>query len=138
MSREQERSRLIQLIGEIRAYEHGGMATVTDEGIADHLLANGVIVPLVKAGDTLYAISKSRITVCTCLDVMIDDGITFSTEHLCEYECEDCPFNDWGQDYSGEYFCLGEYGHWAFSQDDIGKTIFLTQEEAEKALKELT
>ena len=133
-----ERERLIQLIGEIRAYEHGGMATVTDEGIADYLLENGVIVPLVKAGDTLYAVSNSRIAVCTCLDVMIDGGITFSIEHICEYECEDCPFNDWRQDYSGEYSCSGENGQWIFSQDDIGKTVFLTQEEAEKALEELT
>ena len=37
-----ERERLIQLIGEIKSYEYSGMAKVTDEGLADYLLANGV------------------------------------------------------------------------------------------------
>ena len=37
-----ERERLIQLIGEIKSYEYSKMAKVTDEGLADHLLANGV------------------------------------------------------------------------------------------------
>ena len=51
-----ERERLIQLIGEIKSYEYSGMAKVTDEGLADYLLANGVIVPPVKFGDTVYKI----------------------------------------------------------------------------------
>lgn len=37
-----ERERLIQLIGEIKSYEYSKMAKVTDEGLADYLLANGV------------------------------------------------------------------------------------------------
>ena len=52
-----ERERLIQLIGEIKSYEYSGMAKVTDEGLADYLLANGVIVPPVKFGDTVYKIT---------------------------------------------------------------------------------
>lgn len=130
MNREHELERLTTILNNC-PFDRGSL-------MADFLLANGVIVPLVKAGDTLYAISKSRIAVCTCLDVMIDDVITFSTEHICDYNCKGCPFDGWVHDYSGEYSCQGEYGHWTFSQDDIGKTVFLTQEEAEKALKENT
>ena len=37
-----ERERLIQLIGEIKSYEYGGLAKVGNEAIADYLLANGV------------------------------------------------------------------------------------------------
>ena len=37
-----ERERLIQLIGEIKSYEHGGLAKVGNEAIADYLLVNGV------------------------------------------------------------------------------------------------
>ena len=37
-----ERERLIQLIGGIKSYEYSKMAKVTDEGLADYLLANGV------------------------------------------------------------------------------------------------
>ena len=37
-----ERERLIQLIGEIKSYEYSKKAKVTDEGLADYLLANGV------------------------------------------------------------------------------------------------
>ena len=37
-----ERERLIQLIGEIKSYEYSKMAKVTDEGLADCVLANGV------------------------------------------------------------------------------------------------
>lgn len=128
-----DRNRLIDLLDEV---VYGLLDGAQIEAIAEHLLANGVILPPVKAGDTLYAISNSRITVCTCLDVMIDDGIAFLTEHICEYECKGCPFSSWGQDYSGEHSCSGENGYWTFSQDDIGKTVFLTEADAQKALKE--
>ena len=37
-----ERERLIQLIGEIKAYEYGGLAKVGNGAIADYLLKNGV------------------------------------------------------------------------------------------------
>ena len=37
-----ERERLIELIGEIKANEYGGLAKVVNEAIADYLLENGV------------------------------------------------------------------------------------------------
>jgi hypothetical protein len=106
------------------------------EHLADHLLANGVIVPPCKVGDKLYAISDSRIAECTCYDIMYSHELTISADFQCDYDCEGCPFSSWSQDYSGEYSCRGEYGDWFFTQSDFGKTVFLTKEEAEKALKE--
>ena len=59
------------------------------------------------------------------------------TEHNCDYDCKGCPFNSWGQDYSGEHSCQGEYGVYSFAFEDFGKTVFLNKEEAEKKLKEV-
>ena len=38
---------------------------------------------------------------------------------------------------SDEYHCSGEYGDGSVSSKDFGKTVFLTREEAEKALQEM-
>lgn len=132
------RYRLIELIKEAKAIEASGIGCkVSDEYIADHLLAEGVIVPPCKVGDTVYAISESRIEECRVDEVCIygNENIVM-TEHTCDYDCKGCPFSSWGQDYSGEHSCQGEYGTYSFNFDDFGKTVFLTREEAEKALAE--
>ena len=38
---------------------------------------------------------------------------------------------------SDEYHCGGEYGDGSVSSKDFGKTVFLSREEAEKALQEM-
>lgn len=123
MSREQERSRLIQLIGEIRAYEHGGMATVTDEGIADYLLENGVIVPPVRVGDTVHTNSSMRGWYYRAKNRPYSAKVVF------------IGING-GNGFFNVAFEDGNMLQFNFS--DLGKTVFLTQEEAEKALKENT
>lgn len=110
--------------------------TVEAEALADYLLENGVIVPPCKVWDKLYAISDTRIVECTCYDMNIGNKVTICASFKCDYDCEGCPFNNWVQEYTGEYSCKGEYGDWYFEEDDFGKTVFLTREEAEKALKE--
>ena len=70
------------------------------EAIVDHLLANGVIVPPVKVGDTVYQTDGVRIYPSTIQKVIYDTGVI------------------------------------AFDETAIGKSIFLTKEEAEKALAE--
>ena len=53
-----ERERLIELIGQSKAMESSGIdCKVSDEYIADYLLANGVIVPPYKVGDIVYVIT---------------------------------------------------------------------------------
>lgn len=78
------------------------------ETLADHLLASGVIVPPVKVGDTVYHFGYSFDV--EKIEILQDETI---------YRC--------GNPGTDDYM--------AFCESDIGKTVFLTKEEAEKALK---
>lgn len=81
-------------------------------GIADHLLANGVIVPPCKVGDKVFFIVDMS-GHSAFNDFVTDDTVTkigVTTKGL-----------------------LYEKG---FNFADFGKTVFLTKEEAEKALAE--
>lgn len=93
--------------------------------IADHLLANGVIVPLCKVGDAVYTnvsmqgwYYRTKDRPYTARIVFI--GVNDSEEMGCGY-----------------INVLFEKNHnmMQFRFSDIGKTIFLTREEAEQALK---
>ena len=105
-----DRDRLIELVQNAV----GGCARHWAEVIADHLLAAGVIVPPCKVGDTVYFADHENKSV--------GEGhlVSFSLDaaHLwfnCHYKCG---LNIW------------------HPIEDFGKTVFLTREEAEKALKE--
>ena len=76
------------------------------ESVADYLLANGVIVPFLKAGDKVYQVDATRVYELDILDVY------FYKRWICETKSID------------------------FDSDSIGESIFLTREEAEKVLKE--
>ena len=76
--------------------------------IADHLLANGVIVPPCKVGDTVYALQKERSGHFEGNKYVVDDEGEWE---VCEKE-----FN-------------------LSLLDAVGEWIFLTREEAEQALK---
>ena len=79
--------------------------------IADYLLANGVIVPPVMEENKVYRIVDMSKTACRC----------FVTEETVEK-------------YAVIYKnIVGAYSIIPF--DEIGKTVFLTREEAEQALK---
>ena len=98
----------------------------TPEGItADFLLANGVIALPVKMGDLLYmpwewngqkGIAYLTVTVLRCISGF---GWSFGTD----FDTDD-------EDYYEAYNCG------SFKPKDIGIIVFLTQEEAERALKE--
>ena len=81
--------------------------------LADYLLANGVIVPPYKAGDKVYTCEARRVKEWV---------ITFC-----------------GKNSRGEYKMIaaddGFKNMLEFWDYDIGKTVFLTPEEAEKALE---
>lgn len=98
-----ERERLIELLcsaplGSKTFEQQYYKSTITK--IADYLLANGVIVPPCKVGDTVYQVDNAgRIYESKIKTVIYDtDGI-------------------------------------AFDEKAIGKSIYLTREEAEKALE---
>ena len=84
------------------------------EQIADCLLANGVIVPPCKVGDTVYVV----------------------TSYICEYEVKEIAYDDMFM----KFYCYNEsYAfecqRFMFFDERIGKTVFLTREEAEAALR---
>jgi hypothetical protein len=84
------------------------------EVVADYLLDNGVMVPPCKVGDTVWFNTfKKNATVCVGVQPhkidRIDISFVCDTKNLIETH-----IHDW----------------------EIGKTVFLTREEAEKALAE--
>jgi hypothetical protein len=105
------RDRLIELLTDDLPFADNPLQYVIDElveRIADHLLANGVIVPPCKVGDTVYYI-------------FVDKVYSFQVEKV-EIVQHDIFFGTEGHFY------------W-YSLRDIGKTVFLSKEEAEKALR---
>ena len=93
------------------------------EFVADYLLANGVIVPPCEVGQTVYIIENGDMldiepSVCS----VVED----ETYEMC-----------YGTTQSGELkwlYLVLETGN-DFYDTDIGKTVFLTKEAAEEALK---
>ena len=96
-----------------------------------------LVVPPCKVGDTVWAAS-GKIIKCEIEEMYLCDGrgieylVTFDCDGA---DCKGCPFNRWEQDCSGERYCECEYGCSSFKDSDIGKTVFLTHEEAEAALE---
>lgn len=107
-----ERERLIELLDECRGIEGIGMELV--EKHADHLLANGVIVPPVKIGQTVYSIDP-------CISQVFAGEV---------YEIFQSRYGTVCRSSRKGYYSL------TFPADSVGKTVFLTREEAEKALDE--
>jgi hypothetical protein len=96
------------------------------EALADHLLANGVIVPPCKVGDTVYTMppcwrEKDGVSAYQITNLMI----SCSKKGI------------WTKKYRAMWFVNGKTvdAQMNFCIDDIGKTVFLTKEEAEKALE---
>ena len=88
------------------------------EDIADHLLANGVIVPPCKVGNYIYYPwhydDNSGVAILE-VDKIVIKGETLV--FILDPE-SDMPMPCW------------------FSMDDFGKTVFATRDEAERALRE--
>jgi hypothetical protein len=108
-----DRDRLIELIQNAV----NGCARHWAEIIADYLLANGVVVSPLKLGDKIYKIFD----------------IESIHRKIVKIEVSDIEINY--RQFTGKkkYF----YNYNAFTNDDFGKTVFLTKEEAEEKLKEL-
>lgn len=109
------RERLIELISKVQYM--GGL----EEKLSDHLLANGVIVPPCKVGDTVYVVDGTT-------DRVVIGVIT----HL-EYNIFTLP-REWIT-VRAEYPFFGGLDFKNRIDLILGKTVFLTKEEAEQALK---
>lgn len=84
--------------------------------ITDHLLANGVIVPPCKVGDTVW--------------FELHGQIESAVIYHCTYE-----LSHRGCFLSGAYAKDTRGLELSFNANSIGKAVFLTREEAERALK---
>lgn len=112
------RDRLIELIDECRSIEGVSMELVEKQ--ADYLLANGVIVPPCKVGDTVYYINtlyfspleRNKVYRAEVTRIVITKrGVSFVAKVR----------------YKG--------GVIEITEDGFGENVFLTREEAEQALK---
>jgi hypothetical protein len=109
------RDRLIRLIAEANQKSIEAKPWTPRQAIeiiADHLLANGVIVPPCKVGDTVY-----RLVACPL-------RVSQFTWEIVEIKI-----------FADEINFVDDSDN-VFVADEIGKTVFLTKEEAERALAE--
>lgn len=112
-----ERERLIELIKQ----GNGGYNFNSLERIADYLLANGVIVTPCKVGDIVYKVCRENKTV----ETLLVEGFL-------------CKLSSW------KVHCIQLVPSWIGNQKEhiyisfssFGKTVFHSNEEAEKALAE--
>ena len=123
--RDSERERLYYLFQESKCPMHFlDNKEILDT--TDYLLANGVVVPPVKVGDIVYAITsdsptgieETRVSQIK-IKVKENGKISYRISAPCVYD-------DWGE------------AHWTFCEFDFGKTVFFTREEAEQKLKEMS
>lgn len=84
--------------------------------IADYLLANGVIVPPCKVGGTVYEVSRYYTGTWEIFECKVDEITTYEKNMFIRMKAK---------------------GNFEFAEEvsQIGKTVFLTREEAERALK---
>ena len=115
------RERLIELLNN---YEKEWRVDfpVTTEDLADHLLAEGVIVPPVKLGQKLF--------------VLEDIGIQTLPE-IIPLTVYNLAFTVFEEGIKNHIVCITDRRKVRHIKDeDFGKTVFLTKEEAEQALAE--
>lgn len=105
------RDRLVELI--INAKRDDQETGSFTDHLADYLIENGVIIPPCKIGDTVYKCHTVNFKHTGEITKRTIKQITFSA-----FTVTDDGASGW------------------FDIDNLGKTVFLTREEAEKALKE--
>ena len=121
------RDRLIELIrcgynqavDKMARMDDGVLFAYSD--LADHLLANGVIVPPCKVGQTVWFVH----TACNVDGTEYDEILEGKVHSLSTDEKRTWMYMSY----------LGGLNYW-HTFDAVGKTVFLTKEEAEQALKE--
>ena len=107
-------------------HENGmDVAESREEYIADYLLGSGVIVPPCKVGDEVYYIIDDKIQALR-VGYGTFGKVDLTMSARCKDESDMCEVSCW---LDGKTCGIGfDYSH-------IGKTVFLTREEAERALR---
>lgn len=117
------RDRLIELLEDTLQEWECDVSNNTIEQIADHLIENGVIVPPfpVKVGDRIYRKMRRGFKDFYIREEtvwIVDNHATAGFEGITKCADKNCTFSP------------------KIAEEDIGKTVFLTREQAEKALAE--
>lgn len=94
--------------------ENGRINLLNLRDVAKDLLNDGVILPLCKVGDELFRIIKLTNSACKPFVLTLPDKVE--------------PYGIFYKGLMGEYRCI--------PFEEFGKTVFLTREEAEEALRE--
>lgn len=108
-----ERERLIGLLQNAQR-ENLNLLSFETDILADYLLANGVIVPPCRVGQEVY---------------FIKNFFSLADDPLKEKVCGMKTYSD------NMKFTFVTASQRCFDEDKLGKTVFLTKEEAEQALK---
>lgn len=101
--------------------------------------AGRCVVLRCKEGETIYVVGSKKIVKAQIQEMYLLEmtkDVAYMVFFDCDDDCQGCPFNSWYQSYDGEWSCDGEYGNGTVNQSEIGKTVFLTREAAEAALKQ--
>lgn len=124
-------------VAQITEFEGLPIARLRELAVADK--EGRVVVLPCKGTDELYVVGTKQIVECSVAEMylMDDETIEYLVNFECVDNCDGCPFNSWEREtVSDEYHCGGEYGDGSVSSKNFGKTVFLTREDAEKALAE--
>ena len=144
-----ERERLIELIKQAKKHTKNANSDIERNMIfAEYLLANGVIVPPCKVGDTVYYISENPLNLSVQANTLYEaDVVRIVTTHLGtslviqihnEYGCTEIPdVNEWGKTV---FLSVEEFTKRCLDTADLEKAVeHLTKckelKEAEQALK---
>lgn len=121
-----ERERLIELLNNSLTGSVG-LSSLLSESIADYLLTNGVIVPPCKVGDMVYT------------NIAMEGWYLRNKDKPYSAQVVFIGLNDskeMGNGFINVLYNGRNGGVYQFNFSDIGKTVFLIKEEAEKALSE--
>ena len=114
------RERLIELLKMVE-YQYTEIHSIMTQNVADFLLQKGVIVPPCKVGQTVYkVVNDKRVKKpykCKVIGFWYSEDEHCNNVHLVRY-------------INGVFDCS-----FSVPFTDFGKTVFLTKEEAEQALK---
>ena len=121
-----DRNKLIEILDKSFAEQHEKRGLLTAQHTAEHLLANGVIVPPCKVGDMVYIPwtwdGQQGVSFAEIEEIKIYDNKNHIMFFI-DLQSDDEEFEQ-------------QYGGWRLGKS-IGDTVFLTKEEAEEKLKEL-
>ena len=121
-----DREKLIELVDKAKEEYANDITDHTEtDYIVECLLNEGVIVPPCKVGDKVYVITADSPTGIEATKVS-QIKIKIKEDGKISYRISaPCVYDTWGE------------AHWTFCAFEVGKTVFLTKEEAEEKLRGL-